>query len=301
MRPPGLPRALPHPGPRSADRLLVQPTQTVSVTGRLRSDERLVDELIRLTAGLGVTSGSVSFSAGVLATLNYCFPAEGTGQRAAWFSPEQVAHNAQLTGGSATVGLREGMPFVHAHLRWRDKQGVTQGGHIWPGTVVGSPAPEVTVSGLRAAEWESITDPETMMPAFQPRSRHSSQGPASEPQDFAVARVLPDEDITEAVRDIGRKSGFDAVRVVAGLGSLIGGVLVSEEGHRVVIDGPATEVITLSGTIEGLAPSAAAPEPRAVHQLHCTLVDLHGTVHSGYLIPGENPVAVTFELLLASA
>lgn len=307
IRPTELPRALPHPGPRATERLLVLPTQVVTATHRLQPGERLVDELVRLTTDLGVTSGSVSFSSGTLDPLHYCFPAKGDGQRAAWFSAEHVTADAQLTGGSATIGEREGEPFVHAHLIWKDEHGVSRGGHVWPETLVGSPAPEVTVAGLRHADWESVTDPETMLPAFHPRSRHNAQG-SGEDRDFAVARVLPDEDITEAVRRIGREAGFDAVKVVAGLGSFIGAVLQTESSaarepgqvDRVVVDGPATEVLKLTGTLTSSAPSEVSGEPAPMPELHCTVVDLRGTVHSGYLIPGENHIAVTFELLVES-
>lgn len=296
MRPPWLPTRLHHPGPRQKQRLIVHRTPALRTTAKLREGCRLSDELVRLTNSLGTPSASVVFTEGVLAPLHYCFPAEGDGERAAWFSAEHISRHSRLTGGSATVGLLEGEAFVHAHLTWYDEQGAVRGGHIWPQTVVGSPAPEVTLFGLLNAQWESRTDPETTMPTFSPIAPTDSDDDSERKSlpEFVVARVLPDEDITEAIFRAAGEAGFAHVRVCAALGSLIGAVLLDSVTGRVhCAEGPATEVISVSGDVD----TAAGPENA---RLHCRLVDRHGTVHEGLLVPGENPVAVTFELTLAA-
>ena len=110
-----------------------------------------------------------------------------------------------------------------------------------------------------------------------------------------VARVLPNEDITEAVLAVCKRSGYGKAVVRAGLGSLVGARLVDQRTNEVItVDGPGTEVIILTGLV-----STGADGPEA--QLTCTLVDKHGTVHSGLLAPGENLVAVTFELTIQPA
>nr|WP_243752531.1 PPC domain-containing DNA-binding protein [Leucobacter ruminantium] len=108
--------------------------------------------------------------------------------------------------------------------------------------------------------------------------------------DTVIARVLPGEDITEALLEVCREAGFERATVRAGLGSFVGATFVDRaSGEHRTADGPATEVIALIGdvrTVDG------EPETR----LSCTLVDRHGVVHAGELVPGENPVAATFEL-----
>lgn len=108
-----------------------------------------------------------------------------------------------------------------------------------------------------------------------------------------VARVLPGEDITEAIIKTSKASGFESVSVRAGIGSLVGGEFINTAtGETHQVDGPGTEVIALIGHISDL--SSEQPEVR----LSCTMVDRHGVVHAGELIAGSNPVAVTFELVL---
>lgn len=312
-RPDELPRTLPHPGPPGAPRVLVRQADLVTEIGKLRPGKLFADELIRLANELGTSSASVFLSGGELAPIHYCFPAVGDGKRAAWFSPEHVTFKAQEVTGTATVGVREGKPFVHAHLSWTDEEGNLKGGHLWPKTVVGPHPPGVTVLGLHGAEWESLNDPETTLPAFHPvapeRPLISTDIGDSEAADqipCILARVLPGEDITDTIRCIGREAGFGRVRVQAGLGSLIGAILVKDpkEGIRAV-EGPATEVISLSGALEtrpeGVSSAHSHCPINEEKMLHCSLVDRHGTLHSGQLLPGENPVAVTFELLLTAA
>lgn len=299
-----LPRALPHPGPRLEPRIQAFGTQALSALRTLRSGERLSDELLTVTSELGVKSSSVLILSGALAPLHYCFPAEGDGQHAAWFSSEHITKEARMVRGASTVGTRQGEPFTHSHLRWTDGQSATRGGHIWPDTVVGSPAPTVAVLGLCNVGWESVDDSETMMPTFRPYRLGPEQAALEAAEDkmrneraisAVVARVLPDEDITEAVVAVAHSAGFARAAVRVGLGSLVGACFFGpSRGTVTTVDGPATEVIHLSGIVDA-RPGAEG------NVLTCTVVDRHGKVHSGILVPGENPVAVTFELTVTKA
>lgn len=304
QRPGGLPRSLPHPGPRSTQRIRAFPTRTLSAIRTLRSGERLSDELLSVTSALGVEYSSIEILSGALAPLHYCFPAEGDGQRAAWFSSEHTTREARMIRGSATVGFRQGEPFTHSHLSWMDEQDAPRGGHLWPDTIVGSPAPRVAILGLCDIGWESVDDSETKMPTFQPYSLGPEQTLLETVEDATpteggvtavVARVLPDEDITEAVRTVAYNAGFARATVRVGLGSLIGACLFDHSRDIVTtVEGPATEVIHLGGIVD----TRVGAED---NMLSCTLVDRQGEVHNGTLVPGENPVAVTFELTITKA
>lgn len=304
QRPGGLPRSLPHPGPRAEQRIRAFPTRTLTAIRTLRSGERLSDELLLVTSALGVECSSIEILSGAFAPLHYCFPAEGDGQRAAWFSSEHITSKAQMIRGSATVGIRQGDPFTHSHLGWTDEQNATRGGHVRPDTIVGSPAPTVAILGLCDIGWESVDDPETKMPTFQPHSLGPKQTLLETTEDktttegdvtAVVARVLPDEDITEAVRTVAHTAGFARATVRVGLGSLIGACFFDHSRDTVTtVEGPATEVIHLGGIVD----TQVGAED---NMLSCMLVDRHGEVHSGTLVPGENPVAVTFELTITKA
>ncbi len=290
--------SLDHRGPQGWPRVQAVRSRAVPVLRQLRPGERLADELLRLCAETGAEAGFAELFGGSLAPLHYCVPDGPDEERCVSFSEERVTAHGDLLLGSATIGRRQGKPFVHAHLHWTDEQGRPLGGHIWPDTVVGSPAPTAAVFGLPDAAWTSRDDPETSMPTFTPSVPDRPQEdtmtdlriPDSRPGQappVTVARLLPNQDITEAVVGACREAGIRRAVVRAGLGSLIGARFRRPDGSVAEVDGPGTEVISLTGFVE---PTGA--------QLTCTLVDRHGQVCSGLLIPGQNPVAVTFELTL---
>ncbi|QIM15320.1 DNA-binding protein [Leucobacter insecticola] len=108
--------------------------------------------------------------------------------------------------------------------------------------------------------------------------------------DTVIARVLPNVDITEALLKVCHEAGYEHASVRAGLGSFVGAVFVDRSsGEQIRVDGPATEVVALIGDVHTVDGQTRA-------RLSCTLVDRHGTIHAGELVPGENLVAATFEL-----
>lgn len=108
-----------------------------------------------------------------------------------------------------------------------------------------------------------------------------------------MARVLPNEDITQAVERICNDNEFATAIVRGGTGSLVGAVFEPHHGGPPTrVDGPATEVVTLVGHY------ALDERGRPGVHLSCSLVDKYGNVHAGRLIPGANQVSVTFELVV---
>ena len=80
--------------------------------------------------------------------------------------------------------------------------------------------------------------------------------------------------------------------VRGGIGSLVGGTFFDRvTGEKRHVDGPGTEVISIIGAVTLL-------HGHYETKISCTLVDRHGVVHAGELVPGENAVAVTFELII---
>lgn len=290
------PPELHHSGPPGWPRIKDQRSRIVSSVQSLRPGALLTEELLRLTFELGVSAAYAEVFSGVLAPVDYCVPAEGDEYRCVSFSEDRRTSTGYLLYGSATTGTREGHPFVHSHMHWSDYAGRSLAGHMWPETVVGSPAPVAAVFGLVDAHWSSFEDLETNMPTFEPSASSPKESLMQDQYTPAtVARVLPNEDITEAVLTVCKRSGYRKAVVRAGLGSLVGARFVDQRTSEVItVEGPGTEVIILTGLV-----STGADGPEA--QLTCTLVDKHGTVHSGLLVRGENPVAVTFELTLQPA
>jgi len=284
-------KPLAHTGPRHPVRIKSVPSMTSVVRAELPPGSLLSDSLVRLLDGTGCTSASAEIFGGSFGRLSHVIPAvcqDGT-KPVTFSEPRDSPGPSHLLVGSATVGLRNAQPFTHCHATWVDADGTLRGGHLMPDVEVGDVPIQATLRVLHDAEQHSDIDPETRMPVFTP-SRRTAAPASKEPRArAAVSRVRPGVDLHAAVAEIGRRHGFSSAVVRGSLGSVVGARL----HHRtqvVEVDAPATELTSLIGTAHGLG----GEDPTIT--LSCTLVDVHGSTHSGVLVEGENLVAVTFEL-----
>jgi predicted DNA-binding protein with PD1-like motif len=78
-----------------------------------------------------------------------------------FFVIDQHLEIANLTGN---ISLKDGAPFVHAHITLADKQGRTYGGHLAPGTEVF--ACEVILDNFDGPAFERVLDEETGLPLW---------------------------------------------------------------------------------------------------------------------------------------
>lgn len=286
-----------HPGPALAPRVVSIPALTRGELTRLTPGRPVLDDLVEVLRRMGTDSGFAELYAGTLGPVHYCVPTAGDGVvRAVGYSEARQTAHGDLVSGSATIGHRDGQPFMHCHSFWTDPQNRSQAGHLWPGTTAGASAPYAAVYGIFGGTWTSADDPETNMPVFTPSPTKETNVP--DPAftqgliPTTVARILPNEDITEAVARVCAEAGYERAVVRAGLGSLVGATFIDHAtGCNRTVDGPGTEVVSLSGH------ATRTTEGHDV-TLSCTLVDRHGVVHAGELVAGENPVAITFELVL---
>ena len=106
------------------------------------------------------------------------------------------------------------------------------------------------------------------------------------------ARVHPNEDLVQAVEKICLREGLVQCFLRAGLGSLTDACVAFSSGSIKVVRGPAVEVIGMSGMVE----ADEAGNPVAV--LHGALAEPNGAISGGRFLPGQNPVCVTFEIVL---
>lgn len=282
-----------HPGPQTEPRIIAHQVKTRRAVCALTSSRPLVDQLHETLASMGADSGFAELSGGDYAPLSYCVPDVATAEKALSFSETRGHDVAHLIYGSVTLGLRDNAPYMHSHCFWQATDGAYEGGHVWLETEPGRDAPFAVVTAVYGAQWQSATDPETHMPVFTPVERRSAmQDLQSAADGTVIARVLPNIDITDAVLRVCRDAGYETASVRAGLGSFVGATFVDRaSGETRVIDGPATEVIALVGdvrTVDGVLTA----------NLTATLVDRHGVLHAGVVVPGENLIAATFELTI---
>jgi uncharacterized protein len=108
----------------------------------------------------------------------------------------------------------------------------------------------------------------------------------------ASVRVAPNEDLLEALDQAAAQLGFRRALVRSGLGSLIDATIAGADGKPRRIQGPAVELLSLSGEI---SLDEGGVEPAGVSGV---VGDPTGAVWAGRFVRGLNPVCVTIEAVL---
>ena len=110
----------------------------------------------------------------------------------------------------------------------------------------------------------------------------------------ASVRLGPNEDLSEGLDQAAAQLGFRRALVRSGLGSLIDATLEDGTGELRTFQGPAIELLSLSGelTLED------EPEGGRAVGLSAVIGDTTGAVWAGRLAPGQNLVCVTMEIVL---
>ncbi|MFC7556139.1 hypothetical protein ACFQU7_33750 [Pseudoroseomonas wenyumeiae] len=185
-----------------------------------------------------------------------------------------------------TFGEREDGPFAHIHASWTGADGKRAAGHILPlETVLAEPV-EAEAWAVEGAGFTVRPDAETNFSLFTPEAWAAPTGPAT----GALVKIQPNEDACAALEAVCARLGWPAARVCGGVGSLVGARFAD---GRCMGMAPA-EVLVRDGQVR---PAQGQEPPRAA--LTLLAVDHEGRVEEGAILPGENPVLMTFELLLA--
>ncbi len=287
-------RRLTQPGPAPAERIESLAARGVLFGYALEPGRTLIEALTAPLVAAGMQSAAITFTNAALAPFRYVLPGPPRDQaHVAWFSdPHRPAGDparpTMVETANATFGWRDGAPFVHCHGVWVEPDGTSRGGHMLPEeTIIAAPA--------RARAWAlggvRITvdpDPETNFPLFHPvRPPAGAAGPDGQ-FPLIAARIRPNEDIGAALVALCARHGLASATVRGSLGSLIGAAFAD---GRVVPD-PATEVLVRHGRV------APGPDGALAATLDLVVVDAQGRPHEGRLAAGENPVCITFELML---
>ncbi len=277
-------RRLIQPGP-------IHPERIESFAGRSRKLEfpllpglSLNDALTRPLVAAGMKSAALVFHGGALGPFSYVMPGPpDDDSHVAYFSPPRSPPDETVVEiANATFGWRDGEPFVHCHGAWIEEGVHRRGGHMLPHETIIVQTTTVHAWALPDIAIQADPDAETNFTLFHPvRAAAAPDGDRT-----VVARIRPNEDITTAVETIARRHSITSAIVRGSLGSLIGAHFT--DGSKVADH--ATEVLVLSGHVH---------HGEAV--LDMLVVDMAGAVHEGRLVRGDNPVCITFELVLESA
>ena len=277
-------RHLIQPGPAPPERIEACEGRSQRLEFSLQPGLTLNDALTRPLVNAGMTSAALVFQGGALGPFSYVMPGPPIDDaHVAYFSaPRSPPGETVVEIANATFGWRDNAPFVHCHGAWIEQATNRRGGHMLPHETIVANATTVHAWALSDVAIHAEPDPETNFPLFHPIS-----APAALAGDRTiVARVRPNEDITWAVERIAATHHMHSAIVRGSLGSLIGAHFA--DGSKV--PDHATEVLVRSGHVHG---------GQAV--LDMLVIDMNGHVHEGRLLHGDNPVCITFELVLEAA
>lgn len=237
-------------------------------------------------AAEGFVSGVVKLSGLKLSPFAYVMPAlSKTPDHAAFYSETfRPEGGARIDVGAMTFGQRDDAPFFHAHALWVEGDGKRSGGHILPDETTVAETITVQAVGLDGAVFTAEPDSETHFKLFGPVPTASGGAGAGR---FFALRVKPNVDFCGALEAFCAERGIREAVIHGGVGSTIG-ARFADGG---VVEHFATEVAITDGRI---APAAGGFEAA----IDVALVDYSGALASGKLKRGDNPVLMTFELVL---
>lgn len=273
------------PGPPAACRAVVVPAGAVAIEAELPPGVRLLDAVSALLPRFGAESACLSLHGGGFGPFGYVIPAlSPDGTQAAFYSRTfRPAGISRLDMGAMTLGFREGEPFFHCHASWTEADGHAGCGHVLPDeTVVAAPI-TVRGAGLVGARFTVRPDPETGFSLFGPVATEMAV-PGGLRRAVAV-RLAPNQDLVETLEAVSQGAEFTRARVQGGVASIIEARFTNGSG----IGGFATEMLVRRGVVDCHA---------AGSEVEIGIVDLHGTIGTGMLVRGDNPVLMTFEGVL---
>ena len=277
------------PGPVHHERVVAVPARGQNIILTLEAGISLLEAARRGFTQAGFAGGVVDIAGLVLHPFSYVIPAlSKTPEHAAFYSetfrPAGLTH---VEAGQMTLGQRDGQPFFHTHALWQESDGKRMAGHILPdATILAAPA-TVRATGLSGAMFEARLDPETNFKLFEPVPMPQAMS-ADQGVELLAVRLRPNQDFCSALETLCADRLHAPARLCGGVGSLIGAHFI--DGH--VVKNFATEVYIRKGEI------IRGADDRFEAIIDVGLIDYTGAISQGRLTRGDNPVFITFELVL---
>ncbi|WP_158555200.1 PCC domain-containing protein [Fulvimarina endophytica] len=232
-------------------------------------------------AEAGCHSGYVEIHAGRLDPFRFVMPAGSPGEsHAAWYSQTHAPEGGvTVERAGAIVGTRDGAPFVHCHGLWHSCDRERRMGHMLPPDCLAAEPIRAVGTGLSGAVFASRDDAETNFRLF---AAEAVEGWPPAANSALAVTLRPNQDVCHAIEAICRDVAITRARI-HGIGSLNGARF--EDGPPMA--SYASELLIREGRLEGGKAS-----------LDVAVVAMDGTIFEGRLVRGDNPVCVTFELVI---
>ena len=283
-------RRIQHPGPPSPQAVTAIPCQSDSFLTTLNPGLSLLDAISEVIESRGIKSGVLRLAGGTLDQFCYYMPALSTDSRySVYFSSRyDVKGTVQIESASVTFGQKDGQPWLHCHAIWVEPDGSRRCGHLIPDiNFVTSPI-QAEVTTLDGAGFIVSPDVETNFSLFVPSATNRiNEAVHSTSRCFAV-RLAPNIDVCESLESLCSDLDLGNAEILGGVGSTVGAVF--DDGQ--VVEPFVTEVLIRSGKIN----HTQADGYRA--DIDVSLVDYKGGLSEGKYKRGQNPVLVTFELVI---
>lgn len=278
-------RRISHPGPEAPDRAIVCSSRVDRVRLALKEGTTLL-EAVSQALPVDARSAVLRLCGGEFSRLPYFHPALSPTERHAVFysNLRESAAPAALREATMTYGVRHGASWLHCHALWSDVHGTVVCGHVDPTATLAEPM-EAEAWILKDVKFDVLEDQETNFSLFQPTTLREVE---ADDMSALVVRLSPNVDVCVAIEDICLARGITAADIRGGVGSTVGAVF--DDGRTV--EPFITELLVSSGCVA----SAENGEVRA--SIDVAMVDYTGTVSRGRLLRGQNPVLVTFELVI---
>ncbi len=288
-------RSIQHPGQPDILRLAAQSVETQAFDVELPVGLSLLQSVTQSLAGLGASCAALRLSGGGFESFSYVMPAlSKTPAHAVYFSDTySVDGPVQLESACVTFGQRDGQPWLHSHAIWIEASGRRHCGHLLPDQIVVNMPIRAQGVACQGAAFTVCPDVETNFSLFVPlqTQRASPMAAASRLAQTARAyaiRVSPNVDICTALEQFCNTHQIKHARIQGGVGSTVGAVF--DDGR--VVEPFVTELLIRQGDI------SVDSDGQACAALDVSMVDYKGGVSEGRLARGQNPVLVTFELVL---
>jgi len=279
-------RYLKHPGPVAAEREQSARCRATPLSLRLEKGLSANSAITGALADAGFSAGYVHLENVAISPMRYVIPAASPDDsHVAWYSETYAPDGVVIIERAGVIaGTRDGAPFIHCHGIWVDEAGNRRAGHLLPHEAFIAEDVLVRGWGIEGANYIARDDAETNFKLF---AAEATGQEVAAPNALA-AIIRPNGDISLAIEALCSRHGITQAQIL-GVGSL--NEVDFDDGRRVA--SYATEVFIDDGRI-------FTTDGRLQSQLDVSLVGLRGAIHSGRLMNGQNPVCVTFELLIVT-
>ncbi|MDY8110183.1 DUF296 domain-containing protein [Fulvimarina sp. 2208YS6-2-32] len=272
-------RTIRHPGPVAKARHAMAWGERVALQFTIDPGETIEAGLSRGVAEAGCAAAYVEMAGARLSPFRYVGPAGSPGpDHAAWYSePVAPEDGVAVARAGAIVGQRDDAPFVHCHGLWRAGGRGLAMGHMLPPDCIAQERVAVSGIGVKGSAFRVRDDAETNFRLFAAEALPGPNGRGA-----LLLTLRPNQDVTRAIEAIALAENIPNASI-HGIGSL------NEARFE---DGPpmrsyASELLIRNGQLRG---------GRA--RIDVAVVAMDGAIFEGVLVRGDNPVCVTFELVI---